>query len=233
MIRTKFILVAGLFLVLNCHVVRAQKTSYNYTHAVEAIQNDDIATGKSYLLRELGTNPKNGYAWSLMCVVYAKENKADSSFLAIDNAIKFIPKTDEETLVKAYNIKAKLLTAVDMADQVLPVYNEGVKRMPKNVSMLKARADYFNETLEDYAKARSDYQKALSLDPGNLDIMCDIGDTYVNEDKLSKGMEYYNKVLSVDPSHPKALLNRAISYCTDNNYEKGIGDLLTLVKADI
>ena len=48
--------------------------------------------------------------------------------------------------------------------------------MPKNVSMLKARADYFNETLEDYAKARSDYQKALSLDPGNLDIMCDIGD---------------------------------------------------------
>ena len=28
MIRTKFILVAGLFLVLNCHVVRAQKTSY-------------------------------------------------------------------------------------------------------------------------------------------------------------------------------------------------------------
>ena len=46
--------------------------------------------------------------------------------------------------------------------------------------------------------------------------------TYVNEDKLSKGMEYYNKVLSVDPSHPKALLNRAISYCTDNNYEKGI-----------
>ena len=50
MIRTKFILVAGLFLVLNCHVVRAQKTSYNYTHAVEAIQNDDIATGKSYLL---------------------------------------------------------------------------------------------------------------------------------------------------------------------------------------
>ena len=232
MIRTKFILVAGLFLVLNCHVVRAQKTSYNYTHAVEAIQNDDIATGKSYLLRELGTNPKNGYAWSLMCVVYAKENKADSSFLAIDNAIKFIPKTDEETLVKAYNIKAKLLTAVDMADQVLPVYNEGVKRMPKNVSMLKARADYFNETLEDYAKARSDYQKALSLDPGNLDIMCDIGDTYVNEDKLSKGMEYYNKVLSVDPSHPKALLNRAISYCTDNNYEKGIGDLLTLVKTD-
>ena len=88
MIRTKFILVAGLFLVLNCHVVRAQKTSYNYTHAVEAIQNDDIATGKSYLLRELGTNPKNGYAWSLMCVVYAKENKADSSFLAIDKCYK-------------------------------------------------------------------------------------------------------------------------------------------------
>ena len=63
--------------------------------------------------------------------------KLNSSFLAIDNAIKFIPKTDEETLVKAYNIKAKLLTAVDMADQVLPVYNEGVKRMPKECFYVK------------------------------------------------------------------------------------------------
>ena len=54
MIRTKFILVAGLFLVLNCHVVRAQKTSYNYTHAVEAIQNDDIATGKSVSSARIG-----------------------------------------------------------------------------------------------------------------------------------------------------------------------------------
>ncbi|MCR5077825.1 MAG: tetratricopeptide repeat protein [Prevotella sp.] len=232
MLKVKATIAVGLLFLLSPLVAEAQQTSYNYTHALEALQNNDYATGKAYLQKELSANAKNGYAWALMCAVYANENKADSAFIAVDNTLRLVPKSDEATLVKAYSLKAKLWTAMEKPEQVLETYNEGVKRLPKNVTMLRYRGDYFNNELEDYARARSDYQRALTVDPGNLDVMCNIGDTYTNEDKLEKGLEWYNKVLAVDPSHAEALLNRAAGYCYKDNYDKGIDDLLTLVKAD-
>ena len=214
---------------LSAQTVGAQQSTYNYTQAVKALQDGNIADGRSYLFKELAANPKNGYAWLLMSASYAMEENVDSALISIDNAIRFVPKTDGQMLVKCYNAKVKYLSALGEKAQELATLNEALKRLPNHPDLYALRADFYSDN-EQYELARKDYKKLLSIDKGNVDAMAQMGHLYLLEEKYADGLGWYNKALSADDSNEEARVGRALIYLAMEKTEPAVDDLLVLQK---
>lgn len=217
-------------LVLSVQGVKAQQNTYNYTHAVQALQEGDIANGQAYLFKELAINPKNGYAWSMLSASYAIETNVDSALIAIDNAIRYLPKTDEQTLVKCYNAKTKYLSAINEDGKILETINEAIKRLPNNSDLYALRGDYYTNH-EQYDLARKDFKKLLDIDKGSVDGMILIGHAFLNEDKYTEGLEWYDKALAADASNDDARMGRVLALLAMEKTEPALDDLLTLHKS--
>jgi cytochrome c-type biogenesis protein CcmH/NrfG len=65
--------------------------------------------------------------------------------------------------------------------------------------------DYFDTG--DYAKAVQTYQKALTLDARNADVLTDMGTSYRKLNKTDECAAAFRQALEVDPGHPLALFN--------------------------
>lgn len=67
----------------------------------------------------------------------------------------------------------------------------------------------------NYSEAIAAYQKALDLDPSNVDVRVDMGTCYRNIGQPDKAIEIYKKALEINPRHPNAWLNSGIVYYYD------------------
>lgn len=228
--KTTRVFLALVLLVLGNSVCSAQQDSYNLKKAKEAIENKEFSKAKEYLQKELAANPKNGYAWLEASVVYAVEENIDSIFASLDNSLKLIPKADEESLVKAYRMKVKLLTLAEQNDMIPAVFAEAVKRMPKNNSLLEMRGEYHFKTRQ-YDLARKDYLKVLQSDPHNPQLMMNIGVTYVRQEKYKEAIDWYEKALDADDNFDDARLGRLFAnFYGTGNFEAAVGEMIGLVE---
>ena len=66
-----------------------------------------------------------------------------------------------------------------------------------------------------FAEAIISYQRALDLDPKNVDVRVDMGTCYRNLGMPDRAVTLYEKALSLEPAHQNALLNLGIVYGYD------------------
>lgn len=59
------------------------------------------------------------------------------------------------------------------------------------------------------------YEKALSLDPNNVDVRVDLGTCYRETGNPKRAIEEYQKALKIKPDHQNALKNSAVVYSYD------------------
>jgi len=59
------------------------------------------------------------------------------------------------------------------------------------------------------------YEKALSIDPNNVDVRVDLGTCYRETANPLKAIEEYKKALKIKPDHANALKNAAVVYSYD------------------
>ena len=69
-----------------------RRESYNYQRGLEAIQDDTLEEALEYLNKEVIENPKNGYAYSWMAMLYDHDEKYGKALTAVELAIKYLPK---------------------------------------------------------------------------------------------------------------------------------------------
>ena len=55
------------------------------------------------------------------------------------------------------------------------------------------------------------YREAVALDPGQPDVLVDLGASLVNGGKAAEGLEEFEKALKLDPGHKNALFNKGIA----------------------
>ena len=210
-------------------ITRAQQETYNYKQALQSLQNKDTQAAIAYLYKDLANNPKNSKAWMLMSGAYGMLNNADSALFAIDNAIKFAPKTNENMLVACYKAKAEYLQAMGFTELQLKTLNQGVKQLPKSIDMLKLRGEFYSNN-NDNEKAIADYKKILSIDRDNVDAMSEIGVQYLDEDKVDESLKWFNKALATDNSHTASKFGRALAYLGKKELDPALDDLTQLLK---
>lgn len=210
-------------------ITRAQQETYNYKQALQSLQNKDTQAAIAYLYKDLANNPKNSKAWMLVSGAYGMLNNADSALFAIDNAIKFAPKTNENMLVACYKAKAEYLQAMGFTELQLKTLNQGVKQLPKSIDMLKLRGEFYSNN-NDNEKAIADYKKILSIDHDNVDAMSEIGVQYLDEDKVDESLKWFNKALATDNSHTASKFGRALAYLGKKELDPALDDLTQLLK---
>jgi len=76
----------------------------------------------------------------------------------------------------------------------------------------------------EYEKAMGCFNKAIELDPNNVDAYGNRGITYRHLKQYERAIEDYTKVIELDPNSAIAYYNRGITYRRLNQYERAIED---------
>jgi cytochrome c-type biogenesis protein CcmH/NrfG len=72
-----------------------------------------------------------------------------------------------------------------------------------------------------FAEAADAYQKALALDPKNVNVRVDMGTCLKNSGRPQLAVEEYRKALKIDPNHINANRNMGVVLAFDLNDKKG------------
>jgi len=84
--------------------------SYNFQRGLEAYNDDEYADAITYLSKEIGESPKNGYAHYYLSLSYLKQDdsKIDDGLKEINLSIKNLPKKDNEYTALAYYMRGSI-----------------------------------------------------------------------------------------------------------------------------
>ena len=66
-----------------------------------------------------------------------------------------------------------------------------------------------------FAEAIISYQRALDIDPKNVDVRVDMGTCYRGVGQPEKAIEEYKKGMQYNPRHPMAYMNSGVVYAFD------------------
>ena len=83
----------GVTTLANADNVKRPDT-YNYNRGLEEMSNGNQEEALDYFNKELGENPKNGYALSCVAMIRYSHEEYGKALTAVDLALKNLPKKD-------------------------------------------------------------------------------------------------------------------------------------------
>lgn len=78
------------------------------------------------------------------------------------------------------------------------------------------------QAAEKWQKAANAYQKALKLNPSNLEVRTDLGSVYYYLGDFQLAMKHFEEVLSREPTMPQALFNMGLAARANEENQKAI-----------
>jgi tetratricopeptide (TPR) repeat protein len=115
---------------------------------------------------------------------------------------------------KSYENPALYQTARDACTRLI-----GVRSGKRQAEAYSARASWLHKLgREDQALA--DYDKALSIDPTNVEFYDYRGDSLVAKGDLDAAIDNYNQAIRVDPTYAAAYYSRGTVYQTKGDIER-------------
>ena len=79
----------------------------------------------------------------------------------------------------------------------------------------------------------SDYEKILTHEPGNTDILVKIGSLYKSTGEIDKAIRYLTKALEIDPENYGALNELGHAYALKGDYDRAIDTFLKAKKLPV
>ena len=205
--------------------------SYNYSRGVEAIQNNNAEEALEYLNKELEENPDNGYALAWIAVVRNYQEEYGRALTAADLAIKHIPRKDKEYKAFAYIVRAEVYVGLGENEKALADFTSAVKETPDDANVYEKRADLYYY-MEKYDLADKDYQKIISIDPGNVMGYMGIGRNANAEKRYEDAIEQFSYVTKLASDYSSGYSFRAESLIGLKKYDEAIDDIIHALDID-
>lgn len=205
--------------------------SYNYSRGVEAIQNNNAEEALEYLNKELEDNPDNGYALAWIAVVRNYQEEYGRALTAADLAIKHIPKKDKQYKAFAYIVRAEVYVGLGENEKALADFTSAVKETPDDANVYEKRADLYYY-MEKYDLADKDYQKIISIDPGNVMGYMGIGRNANAEKRYEDAIEQFSYVTKLASDYSSGYSFRAESLIGLKKYDEAIDDIIHALDID-
>ena len=205
--------------------------SYNYIRGVEALQNEKYEEALDYLNKEVNDSPKNGYAFSWLALLYNYQTEYGRSLTASDQAVKFIPKKDEEYRSFALLTRADTYRKLGRDEKALDNYNQLLKEQPDCADAYEKRAQLYYEQTK-YSLADKDYQKIITIDPGSVMGYMGIGRNANAEKRYDEAIKQFDYVTKLAKDYSSGYSFRAESYIGLRQYNKAIDDIIHALSID-
>jgi tetratricopeptide (TPR) repeat protein len=93
---------------------------------------------------------------------------------------------------------------------------EVLKTKPNDQDALVSAAN-LNFDLKNYEKAAEYYDRAVKNDPNNVNLITDLGSSWLWMNQPVKAIEYYDRSLKIDPNHFQTLMNLGIARMSAGN----------------
>ena len=234
MMRKLFLMILAV-ISLNCQVRAEDKDgrpdTYNYNRAMEAIGNDNFDEAQDYLNKEVGENPKNGYAFSWIAMIRLRQEEYGRALTAADKAVRYLPKKDAEYTSFTYATRADIYLNLNDTLRALDDYAAAIKIRPEASSSYERRAQIYYEQ-KKYDLADADYRKLISLDQGDVMGYMGIGRNRIAQKRWDEAIEQFDYVAKLHSDYSSAYAFRAESYMGKKNWDKATDDILTALKID-
>ena len=205
--------------------------SYNYQRGLEAFDAEDYDEAFNYFTKELNDNPKNGYAHTLIALIYYMNDEYGKALNSADQAIKYLPKKDTEYQESAHITKAGTLLELEDTTAAIATLSSAIKNFPKESILYEKRAEiYFAQ--EQYNLADADYRKMIELSPGETTGYMGLGRNAIALDRWEDAIKQFNYVTKLSSSYSAGYSFRAEAYMGLKKWDEATDDIVTSLQCD-
>lgn len=204
---------------------------YNVQRAIEALNNNNKEEALEYIDKELSSNPKSGYAKTWKALIRTDNQEYSYALTTIDEAIKYLPKKDNEYLALAYGIKGMIYTNIEEYDKAISVYEKAIEKCPNDINLYEKRAELYYR-LGDYDLSDKDYDKIIKLDEGYITAYMGIGRNKSEQGLYDDAIKTFDYVIKLANDYSSAYSFRAECQIKKHNYNLAIDDILKALSID-
>jgi tetratricopeptide (TPR) repeat protein len=166
----------------------------------------------------LKMDPQNVNAYVNMATIFELMRLPDSSKVAYDRVIE----VDPEYKDAYYNRGILYLNqAIQMYKELVAV-RDSLDQMPKDQGLITRSKELVSKQREFYHLAEMDFQKAVDLDPDDLEAMQYLGQSLFQQEKTDEAIGVLEKVVQIDPDNKEAWSTLSIAYTKKGDREKAI-----------
>lgn len=147
---------------------RRYKTE-NFNRGVELIDEGKLEESLTYFEAELKEHPKNPYAHLLIAMVYTELEKYDNAKVAIENAIKYIPKRQKYVRGMMHSLKASIHHSLEEWEEAIKELSLCLSELPNDKASNMERIDAYTlrgeiyNSSKQYELAEQDFRKAEEI----------------------------------------------------------------------
>lgn len=204
-------------------LISAEKTKdknlRSHLLALIAIERLEFDKAISILEEIITVDKANAMAYYLLSLVYTEKSMYQEAKSMLNQSIYH-----NANFSKAYFDRASLNKKMGAIDEAIEDYDK----------VIYLAEDYFEEAVlnrgltysmvGDYNKALVDIEKAMKIDPNNLELLENRANIYMIQGKIDRALEDYNAIIEKENT-PENLYNRALAYFLQYDLEKGCVDI--------
>ena len=205
--------------------------SYNYLRGQEALENNNLEEGITYLEKEIAENPENGYAYLYLGGVKLGLETYGEALSALNKAIRYVPDADKEYKFYAFLFRAMTYNRLEQKEEALGDFSAAIAMDSTNLKGYEERGDFYYQN-ERYDLSDADYRKLIALDEGNVLGYMGIGRNAIAEKRYRDAIEQFDYVLKLNPEYSLGYSFRAESYMELGEYDHAIDDILKALSID-
>lgn len=170
--------------------------AYNVQQAIEAMNQGDGATAKSYFMKEIEENPKNGVAYFGLATIYGDEGINDEAVKMLEKGIKMAKKNDKRLAAVLSHSLGDLYGELEQTDKALKAYEEAMKLDKTDEDHIFAHIDLLEEQ-ERYSDQLPDI-KILEKNFADNPVACVyVGRYYRDTKDHQKALLAYTRSISL------------------------------------
>lgn len=217
LLATAFLLVAAL-----C-AFAGEPDTYNYRQGKEAFLAEEFEKARDYLLKEIQTNKKNGYAYRMLAVLEAQDENYEQATAYAKRALSLLPKDERDLIAHTYILQAGINLDTEDAEAAFNNLARAVDAKPSK-RILFYIADIY-ERLELIEMADKVLTQALAADPADPQALYNLAHIRYVQDRYDEAVDLYSRAIATDDSHAEYYIDRAFTYYLMNNYEAAADDM--------
>ncbi len=194
----------------------------------------DLTNAVSVLEASARANPNDPAVSYWLGFAYRNDNQNDKAVAAFRQALKIEPAN-----LGALGAMLEIEILQDSPTETVKRLDRAFHQKVEASSYWMRLGDYYSAVSHqkptwakkiDRSRIQQCYEKALALDPADMDIQARLADAYADNGNFQKAADFYSKLLAQNPDAPLIRERLAANYLRADQKEKAAGILEEIIK---